>query len=255
MILYKHTKHIIAGTTLRDENRKENNNMALHCGGDLAAVIENRTAFAGSLDIDVSQCVFAQQTHSANIHKVTKEDIGKGVFTYESGIPDCDALYTSESNILIGVFHADCVPIILYDDITNIICAIHSGWVGTMKQITSKTLEILCQKEGCHIEHMQAFIGPAIGFDSFEVGMEVVEQVKALPFPTEQYIRYKDSGKALVDNQGLNYQMLRNAGLRDDQIFDDKNDTFNNNTSLFSYRRDKSCGRHLSYIVRKENSF
>ena len=71
-------------------------------------------------------------------------------------------------------------------------------------------------------------------------------------FNTSPYITYKDSNKAYVDNKGLNYQMLINAGIQKAHITIDKNDTFAENESFFSYRRDKACGRHLSFIVRKE---
>ena len=84
--------------------------------------------------------------------------------------------------------------------------------------------------------------------------MEVVDQIKKLPFDCSAYITYKENNKAFVDNQGLNYQMLINAGILKEHITIDKNDTFAENESFFSYRRDKACGRHLSFIVRKETN-
>lgn len=251
MILWKQKKEILAGTTLRNPNKLEYNNMALHCGGNLNNVINNREALAKKLDIALDNWILADQTHSDHIRKVGRTEVGKGAFTQADAIKDCDALYTRDANILLGVFHADCVAILLYDPIENIICAIHSGWLGTTKQICAKTLDVLINKEHCRPENLQAYIGPAIAFQSLEVGMEVVEKVIALPFDTSNYIQYKENGKALIDNRGLNYQMLRNAGILDKHIMDDKNDTFVHNDSFFSYRRDKTCGRHLSFIVRK----
>lgn len=251
MIYWKHNNEVIAGTTLRNSNKKECNTMALHCGGNLMDVIENRKHLLQKFDMTLDQAVFANQTHSDHIHCVTKEDAGKGVLTVDDAIMDCDALYTREKNLLIGVFTADCVPVLLYDAFEGIICAIHAGWIGTVKQITAKALQVLINQEGCKPEHIHAYIGPAIAFSSFEVGMEVVEHIKALPFDTESFIQYKKDGKALVDNKGLNVQMLRNAGVLTHHITVDKNDTFVENDSFFSYRRDKSCGRHLSFIVRK----
>lgn len=251
MIYWKRKKEIIAGTTLRNSKKLQYNNMALHCGGDLRAVIENRKVLAKKLDIPMSHWILANQTHSDHIQKVSVADAGKGACSQADAISDCDALYTRDANVLIGVFHADCVAILLYDPMENLICAIHSGWLGTSKQITAKALDILIHKEHCRPENIQAYIAPAIAFQSLEVGMEVVEKIKALPFDTTTYIKYKENGKALIDNKGLNYQMLRNAGIVDENIMDDKNDTFAENESFFSYRRDKNCGRHLSFIVRK----
>ena len=39
MIIWKNHSALIAGTTLRDQNQPEYNNMALHCGGDLSAIV------------------------------------------------------------------------------------------------------------------------------------------------------------------------------------------------------------------------
>ena len=47
-----------------------------------------------------------------------------------------DAVYTTEPNILIGVFTADCLGILVVDETTPCICAIHSGWKGTTLEIT-----------------------------------------------------------------------------------------------------------------------
>lgn len=251
MIYWKHNNDLIAGTTLRNPNKKEANNMALHCGGSLAAVIENRKHLLNKYGLTLDQAVFANQIHSDHIKCVGKQDLGKGTVSIEDAIMDCDALYTRETELFIGVFTADCVPVLLYDPIEGIICAIHSGWMGTVKQITSKALHVLMEQEGCKPENIHAYIGPAIAFSSFEVGLEVVARIKALPFDTSNYIQYKNEEKALVDNKGLNVQMLRNAGVLEKNITVDKNDTFANNESFFSYRRDHSCGRHLSFIVRK----
>lgn len=250
LIEWKPSVDIIAGTTLRDESRAENNDMALHTKHDVHAVIENRKALSKQLGISLSQWVFAQQTHSDHICKISKEDAGRGALTYLEGIPDCDALYTRESGIAIGVFHADCVPVLLYDPITQIICAIHSGWLGTTKEITAKCIQHLIQEEGVNPSDIQAYIGPAIALHSFEVGMDVIEKIKAMSFDTSPFIIARDHAFAYVDNKGLNAQMLMNAGVLKEHIRINPNDTFMKNDALFSYRRDHDCGRHLSFILR-----
>jgi len=126
-IQWIHNNKLSAGTTLRDPQQAENNNTALHTGGKAEDIINNRIRLSKDLGIALSQWVFAQQTHSDNIYKVTLKDAGRGSFSHDDGIADCDALYTKEKNIALGVFHADCVPVLLYDPFTEIICAIHSG--------------------------------------------------------------------------------------------------------------------------------
>lgn len=250
MIHWSPDKAIQAGTTLKDITRKEQNNMALHVGGHIPDILQNRKELSDMLTISSTQWVFANQTHSDHIYEVTKQDIGKGALNQEQAIFDCDALYTKEKNIAIGVFHADCVPILLFDPYTNIICAIHSGWLGTTKEITSKTIQHLMSKEGVDPAHIHAYIGPSIAFHSLEVGQDVIEKVKAMSFDTSSYIVYKDNEKAYLDNKGLNEQMLLDAGVKKHHIRINQNDTFLKNDSFFSYRRDHNCGRHLSFINR-----
>lgn len=254
-IKWNPSKNIIAGTTLRSTTQKEFNNMALHVGGNLENVIENRKHLSEQLGISNEQWVFAQQTHSDHLYKVTKQDSGKGFQNQDEAIVDCDALYTMEAELAIGVFHADCVPILLYDQMSGLICAIHAGWPGTVKEITRKVIEQLVQKEGILPQNLQAYIGPAIGFHSFEVGNDVIEQVQAMSFDTTPFIRHLENGKALVDNKGLNMQMLKNCGLLDTNIQVNRTDTFIANDALFSYRRDAACGRHLSFIMMKEKNY
>lgn len=82
--------------------------------------------------------VCANQTHSANFHRVTIEDKGRGARTKDTAIPDTDALYTFESNIILTSFSADCVPVIFYNKVNGLIGVIHSGWQGTIKEVTLK---------------------------------------------------------------------------------------------------------------------
>lgn len=248
-IQWIHNNRLHAGTTLRDLRQLENNNMALHTGGKREDIIINRKRLSEDIGIDISQWVFAQQTHSDHIYKVELQDAGKGAFLQTDGIPDCDALYTKEKNIAIGVFHADCVPILLYDPFSEIICAIHSGWLGTTKEITRKALEHLIQAEGVNPANMKAYIGPAISYESFEVGMDVIEKVKNMSFDTAAFITYASNDKAYVNTKGLNAAMLEACGISKDNITINLNDTFMKNDALFSYRRNHACGRHLSYIV------
>lgn len=251
LITWKNDTQVMAGTCLRNSEWKENGNLALHVGGNLNSVIENRQKCSDALGIDLNAWVFPQQTHSDHLQKVTLEDCGKGVLTYESGIEDCDALYTRDANVALGIFHADCVPVLLYDPIEGIVCAIHSGWQGTIKEITRKAIAQLMVDEHVLPSNLFAYIGPAISYKSFEVGMDVIDKVHAMSFDTTGFMTPMINGKAFVDGKGLNKKMLLDIGVLDENITVDKNDTFTNNDTLFSFRRDAQCGRHITFIMKK----
>src|SRR5690625_7868229 len=88
----------VVGMTLKDSNKLEENNMALHVCKEKAGVIENRKALAQSLDVELNDFVCANQTHSANFHEVKREDTGKGGSSLEETIEDTEQLYTYQTN-------------------------------------------------------------------------------------------------------------------------------------------------------------
>ena len=94
-------------------------------------------------------------------------------------------------------------------------------------------------------------IRDSINYHSFEVGQDVIEKVQQMSFDTSAYITYLQNGKALVNNKRLNKAMMLQLGVPEEQITVNKNDTFQPNEALFSYRRDHDCGRHLSFIMMK----
>ncbi|MEI3147658.1 MAG: laccase domain-containing protein [Merdibacter sp.] len=97
--------------TLRDCTAPLCGSMALHTGEEAGAVMENRRRLSEET-LPLSRWCCAMQTHSANAYAVTAEDAGRGALTIDDAIPACDALYTRERGVLIGVFTADCVPLL-----------------------------------------------------------------------------------------------------------------------------------------------
>lgn len=248
-IIWKSQKDVIGATTIKDENMLEHGNMALHACLNEKDIITNRQQLAKQFKLDINSFVFANQTHSTNFKRVRASDCGKGVYSLKDSIDDCDALYTRETGITLGVFHADCVGILLYDPMGGIIAAIHAGYQGTLNQITTKLVKHLIKKEGMLPKHIHAYFSPSIAFNSYEVNNEIIEKVKAMDFDTSPYIKNISPDKSYLDLQGLNAQMLLNCGIKERHIRINKNDTYTNNLALFSYRRDHNCGRHLSFIT------
>ncbi len=244
-------EELYAGTVLRDNQQVEDFNLALHTSLNEKDVIANRKTFMNELHHDLNQCVFMNQTHSANIHHVTKQDIGAGCYSTKDAIFDCDAIYTREKNILLGCFTADCVPILLYDKEQGIIAAIHSGWQGSVKQILKKMIHTLLYDEDSELKDIYAYIGPSIDFFSYEIGQDVVNEIKKTGMNTDTFLLKNKNGKYLFDNKRMNYQMLIESGVPDLNIFVCDNDTYTNNDDFFSYRRNKDSGRNMTFILRK----
>lgn len=249
--LYVNNEKIIAGTTMKDGEALEHNNMALHACKNTSHVMNNRKKLADFLGCELADFVCTDQTHSANFHRVTHEDRGRGASHMETAIPNTDGLYTYESNILLTSFHADCVPVIFYNEETGVIGVIHSGWQGTVKEISLKMFQHLIKEKQTHPRQFHIFIGPAIGQDRFEVDEDVYLKYKSLGY-ADEFIYYKeDTNKYHIDNQLTVKKQCRLAGIPEQQITIDRTCTFTSPEG-FSYRQDKQCGRHLSFIMKKK---
>ena len=62
--------------------------------------------------------------------------------------------YTKDKDLFLLSFHADCTPILVYCKDQKIVCAIHSGWLGTVRQIVDHTIRYLIEKENCNPKEM-----------------------------------------------------------------------------------------------------
>lgn len=241
---------ILAGTTLRND-ALERNNMALHICENPGTVSQNRKKLAQGLGMPLSNFVCANQTHSANFYKVTKQDAGRGATDQKTAIPDTDALYTYEPNLVLCSFTADCVPVLFYHETNGLIGAVHSGWQGTVKEITLKLFEHLKHDEQCQLEKVHVQIGMALSQEKFEVDEDVYVKFKALGYADEFMYFNQETNKYHIDNQQVVKRQCELAGIPTDQISVDTTCTFISEEG-FSYRQDRKCGRHLSYILRKK---
>lgn len=248
---YDTPENLIAGTTLKDNQQTLNGNLALHTGEDATQVVENRQTLADALQVDVDQFVFANQTHSKKAYRVKAWDRGRGSLSTEDAVDDVDALYTYESDVVVGVFTADCVPVIFYDEDSGLIGAIHSGWKGTVQDIVSATFaQIKNENPDIYMGNIKAILGPSIAQKSFEVDKDVADQFKALGY-ADDFIQWDDKGqKYLVDNQATVAEQLKRVGVLENNITVSDQDTFEM-VDGFSYRLDKTLGRHFNFITRK----
>ncbi len=167
-----------------------------------------------------------------------------------------DAFVTNLPGVAIGVRTADCVPILLYDPVKRVIAAVHAGWKGTVLRISQNALEVMAFKFGSSAADIKAVIGPAIGPDSFQVGIEVAEKFKHAGFPMDYVWSFHGAGDGTpmsgghhIDLFKANRWLLEQAGVTPDniQVFDI--DTFTA-TEFFSARREGTqCGRNINSIM------
>ena len=176
------------------------------------ALRENYRRFFAVLGLDETRAVLSQQTHTANIRRVTAADAGKGIIRPRD-YGDVDALITNEANLPLTVFSADCGTVLLYDPLRQAVGAVHAGWRGCAAGIVKKTVEAMEAAYGSRPADLLAALGPCIGQDCFETDGDVPAAMEAaLGTDAAPYIQVKGF-KFHIDLAGLNRQWLLNAGL------------------------------------------
>ncbi len=161
-----------------------------------------------------------------------------------------DALVTNLDDFPIGVRSADCVPILLYDPVNSVIAAIHSGWRGTVKRISQKTIDVLVDNFKTNPEDLRAVIGPSIGPESFEVRVDVVNSFCEAGFNMAEICKQKNEDKYLIDLWKANIFLLREKRVQLQNIMLTGICSFINHEEFYSarYESDNKCGRTINAI-------
>ncbi|UCZ54197.1 peptidoglycan editing factor PgeF [Bacillus shivajii] len=229
-------------------------NLCLHVNDNCETVVKNRNLLAEHLGFPMTRWACADQVHENSIAKVTKDDAGKGVLNYDDAIKGTDGLYTNESNVLLTLCYADCVPIYFLGPDKNLVGVAHAGWKGTVKDISGEMVRTWKNEEAIDPANIYAAIGPSIGSCCYVVDDYVIDFVKeVLKQPTELPYKEVSKGQYTLDLKKLNKMLLVQAGVLQENIDVSSYCTSCEDTLFFSHRRDQGkTGRMLSFIGMKE---
>ena len=150
---------------------------------------------------------------------------------------ECDAVWSEAKNSALIIKVADCLPVSIIDPTSGVTANIHSGWRGTVLNITAATLAAMRFDPS----ESSAFLGPTIRVCCFEVGEEVAEQFDA------QFVDRARGPKPHVDIAAFTIAVLRKHGI--ENIIDTGLCTRCDGSLFHSYRRDKRTGRNLAIVA------
>lgn len=199
-------------------------------------VLENFRRLCESAGIDIQSMVLTNQVHEAIIRMVDNRDMGKG-FSKDSDIKGVDGMLTVSPGVTLVTFHADCVPIFLFEPVIKATALLHSGWRGTLKNIVSEALKAMALLPGFKAERLVAVIGPSIGSCCFEVG-EDVYGLFAGKYKDAAFYKPSKDEKWKIDLQGIIESELKREGLFDANIHNSGICTKCRRDLFFSYRGD-----------------
>lgn len=187
--------------------------------------------------LNLDDICYLKQTHSTSV--LTNRGF--------HGEVEGDAIITSERNIGIGVFTADCVPILIWDKYRKIIAAIHSGWKGTYNNIIQKTVSKLVEQYSCDSSNLKALIGPHIKSCCYEVDLDLINKFKSLEiFKNEEEI---NKGRYLDLEQCVRIELL-GCGLKIENVYSTPYCTnCEEEVRLHSYRKTKEDSGRLFSVI------
>ena len=220
-------------------------NLGAHVGDDLAAVQANRARVAQGLS---TRPVWLNQVHGTTVAWLDD--------TSADGL-SADGVCTSQRGVACTIMVADCLPVLLSDSQGQVVAAAHAGWRGLAGQaglgILDNTVRALRERVSPQAK-LQAWLGPCIGPQVFEVGAEVVRAFADNGFNPEDHSRPhpERADKWLLNLAGLARQRLNRLGV--DRITGNDGSsgwcTVTDATRWFSHRRDQVSGRLAALIWR-----
>lgn len=181
-----------------------------------------------------------KQVHSNIVHIVDNNYINKSIG---------DALITNIPNKPIIIKIADCVGVVLYDKENKVLSVVHSGWKGTLENITNKAVEIMIDKFNSKKEFISAYIYPSIRKCHFEVEEDVYTLFKNKIKNIDKYTT-KSGIKYYIDLQSIIKDNLINLGITN--IIDTNICTYCNNDLYHSYRYNHTDKRNILLAMIKE---
>ena len=197
------------------------------------------------LDMDYKKIVKPLQNHTDEV-KIVKKHINENEpdFNREEYL-ETDGLVTNQKNIILGTTNADCILLLFYDPVKNIIANTHSGWRGSLQRISVKTVQKMVNEFNCNPEDIICCICPSIRKCHFEVDKDVKDmfenEYKDLDKEQLKEIKKKKipNQKWNIDTVLINKIILKKAGLKEENIIDSKICSVCNSDKIHSYRIEK----------------
>jgi polyphenol oxidase len=144
------------------------------------------------------------QVHGNVVHAATRDTAALR--------PPGDGLVTAEPGVMLGIFSADCVPILMVDLKRKIAGALHAGWRGVIADIADSGVRAMDQL-GARAPDIRAAMGPSIGSCCFEVDADLGDRFCREIEGAQNHTRAGRPGKAVIDLRAVVRDQLERAGL------------------------------------------
>lgn len=189
---------------------------ALNLGGtvgdDPQRVHENRHRALAALDRDPGSVYDVWQVHGIDVA------IADAPRPPETPHLQADTILTNTPGITLMMRFADCVPVFLHDPVRKVIGISHAGWMGTVRGTVRYAVEAMQAHFGSDPADILAGIGPSIGLDHYEIGPDVVAQVRQAFGQSASSLLRERAGAIHFDLWAANRLALEQAGVEQVEV-------------------------------------
>ena len=226
-------------------------NLGLSTEDSKENILLNYQEFSKTLNINPNNLVITNQIHSANVKIVNDDDRGKG-FSKDRDKEGIDGFVTNTKGLGLCVLVADCVPVYFYDPVKEVIGLVHSGWKGTLGQISSKAINLMCESFESNPEDIICVIGPSICQDCYEVSKDLFDEFSKVYDENkmkEIFLPGKDSNHFQLSLwTAIKFTLLEN-NIKEDNIHITDVCTCHNPNLLFSHRFTQGKRGNLAAVL------
>ncbi len=185
-----------------------------------------------------------RQFHSNKVIRLTKMD---SLWSQHADAPRGDGMVTNLAGVLLGVYTADCAPI-LFTDGKGVCGVAHAGWRGALGGIVESLVDAMVGL-GARLEDIHVAIGATISVLSYPVSDSFLSAIleREINLVRDNWIffqRLSDNNPSQTwhfDLGGYICARLRGCGISADRIDFLGVDTFSD-ARYFSHRRSSQTG-------------
>ncbi len=194
----------------------------------------SKSNLKGNLPDDFKESIsFLNQNF--NLSYMNQEHSSKVCCLDHPGVYDGDGIFSKAKNNFLIVRTADCLPLIFSNQNSEIIGVVHMGWRSAQKGILSNI--------GFDLSDFKVIASLGLRKCCYEVGSEFSDYGEFKP-----YLGQRDS-KLYFDPIAFARETLAKEGLKEENFFDLNLCTYCGEPGGFSFRKNKTTSRILSFIA------
>ncbi len=211
------SKKVVHGIFSRRGGVSQAEHTSLNLGGtvgdDPIAVLENHHRVFSTMHRAFQSRFDVWQVHGKDII------IAKQPRDLSNSHMPADGIFTANSEVTLIMRFADCVPLVFFDPVKQVVGVVHAGWMGTLQKIAAEAVKVVRETFDSQPEDVIVGIGPSICQDCYQVGTDVAEKfTHEFGELATEFVKIQENGQAYLDLWKANEIILRNSGVQQIEI-------------------------------------